>query len=98
MTLTATPQACDLIVTGDLILTLDPKDSYESEWVGWNGPMSMLRTSGDGTPVVGLVGKIVGTETTGTFAAAEIAFPRSIALPPPIAITPSPACSAAAAT
>jgi hypothetical protein len=44
--------------------TLDPKDNYESEWVGWNGSMAMTRTSGDGTPVVGLVGKIVGTETT----------------------------------
>jgi hypothetical protein len=44
--------------------TLDPKDSYESEWVGWNGEMSLSRSSGGGTPVVGLVGKIVGTQTT----------------------------------
>ncbi|MBO0698998.1 MAG: hypothetical protein J2P46_11435, partial [Zavarzinella sp.] len=44
--------------------TLDPKDAYESEWVGWNGSMAMTRTSGGGTPVVGLVGKIAGTETT----------------------------------
>jgi hypothetical protein len=44
--------------------TLDPKDSYESEWVGWNGSMSMARSSGGGTPVVGLVGKIVRGDTT----------------------------------
>lgn len=44
--------------------TLDPKDSYESDWVGWNGEMSLSRSSGGGTPVVGLVGKIVGTQTT----------------------------------
>jgi S1-C subfamily serine protease len=43
---------------------LDPKDSYESAWAGWNGWMPMTRTSGDGTPVVGLVGKMAGTETT----------------------------------
>jgi S1-C subfamily serine protease len=44
--------------------TLDPKDAYESEWVGWNGSMAVTRVGGDGTPVVGIVGKIVRTETT----------------------------------
>jgi hypothetical protein len=44
--------------------TLDPKDTYESEWVGWNGSMPVTRVSGGGAPVVGIVGKIVRTETT----------------------------------
>jgi hypothetical protein len=44
--------------------TLDPRDAYESEWVGWNGSMPVIRVGGDGTPVVGIVGKIVRTETT----------------------------------
>jgi hypothetical protein len=43
---------------------LDPKDSYESDWVGWNGSMPVTRVSGNGTPVRGIVGKIVGKETT----------------------------------
>jgi S1-C subfamily serine protease len=44
--------------------TLDPKDSYESEWVGFNGKSEVTKVAGDGTPVVGIVGKIVGSETT----------------------------------
>jgi hypothetical protein len=44
--------------------TLDPGDSYESEWAGFDGPCPMVRVPGDGTPVVGIVGKIVGPKTT----------------------------------
>ncbi|HEY1192207.1 MAG TPA: hypothetical protein VGE74_31570, partial [Gemmata sp.] len=44
--------------------TLDPKESYDSEWVGFNGRGEVFRVSGDGAPVVGIVGKIVGAETT----------------------------------
>jgi S1-C subfamily serine protease len=44
--------------------TLDPKDSYESEWVGFNGKSEVTKVVGDGTPVVGIVGKIVRTQTT----------------------------------
>jgi hypothetical protein len=44
--------------------TLDPKDSYESEWAGWNGQMEVTRVTGDGAPAVGLVGKIAGRDTT----------------------------------
>ncbi|VTR96086.1 trypsin-like serine protease with c-terminal pdz domain : Trypsin-like serine protease with C-terminal PDZ domain OS=Singulisphaera acidiphila (strain ATCC BAA-1392 / DSM 18658 / VKM B-2454 / MOB10) GN=Sinac_0451 PE=4 SV=1: Trypsin_2 [Gemmata massiliana] len=44
--------------------TLDPKDQYESTWVGFNGKGDVTQVVSDGTPVVGIVGKIVGTETT----------------------------------
>jgi hypothetical protein len=44
--------------------TLDPNDSYESEWAGWNGTMPIMKISGDGKPVVGIVGKIVRGDTT----------------------------------
>jgi hypothetical protein len=44
--------------------TLDPKDRYESEWVGFDGKGEVIRVMSDGPPVVGLVGKIVGKETT----------------------------------
>jgi serine/threonine protein kinase len=43
---------------------LDPGDSYESEWAGFEGPCAVVRVIGDGTPVVGIVGKIVGPKTT----------------------------------
>ncbi|WP_246522955.1 S1C family serine protease [Gemmata palustris] len=44
--------------------TLDPKDRYESEWVGFNGKGDVTQVMSDGAPAVGIVGKIVGTETT----------------------------------
>jgi hypothetical protein len=45
--------------------SLDPKERYESEWVGWFGEdQDMIRTVGGGRPVIGLVGKIVGSQTT----------------------------------
>ncbi|WP_439630603.1 protein kinase domain-containing protein [Gemmata sp.] len=44
--------------------TLDPKDSYEGEWAGFNGEGDVSKVLSDGAPVVGIVGKIVGTETT----------------------------------
>ncbi|QEG25958.1 Serine protease Do-like HtrA [Gemmata obscuriglobus] len=44
--------------------TLDPKDSYDSPWVGFDGRGEVFKVSGDGAPVVGIVGKIVGAETT----------------------------------
>src|SRR6185295_7182373 len=36
--------------------TLDPKDSYESEWAGFNGESKLIRVTSDGAPVVGIVG------------------------------------------
>ncbi|WP_439625363.1 S1C family serine protease [Gemmata sp.] len=44
--------------------TLDPKDSYESDWAGFNGKSDAFKVVTDGPPAVGIVGKIVGSETT----------------------------------
>ena len=44
--------------------SLDPADAYESEWAGWAGAMPVTKVGGDGRPAVGIVGKIVRTETT----------------------------------
>ncbi|HEY1186974.1 MAG TPA: serine protease, partial [Gemmata sp.] len=44
--------------------TLDPKDSYESAWAGFSGKGDVIRVMSDGPPAVGIVGKIVRTETT----------------------------------
>jgi hypothetical protein len=44
---------------------LDPADSYESAWYGWNGPSRAVRAGGDGTPAVGLVGRANAKEMTG---------------------------------
>ena len=45
--------------------TLDPKDSYESEWVGFNGAERVFKVMSDGPPAVGIVGRrSSGTETT----------------------------------
>jgi S1-C subfamily serine protease len=44
---------------------LDPKDSYESEWVGGNGGGGPVKMGGDGTPVIGLLGKTNGKDVTG---------------------------------
>lgn len=44
--------------------TLDPKDSYESDWAGFNGKSDVIKVLTDGPPAVGIVGKIVRTETT----------------------------------
>ena len=44
--------------------TLDSRDCYASEWVGFNGRGDVIRVLSDGAPVVGIVGKIVGPKTT----------------------------------
>jgi hypothetical protein len=44
--------------------SLDASDSYEGEWGGFNGRGTVIRVMGDGVPVVGIVGKIVGPKTT----------------------------------
>ncbi|HEY1191112.1 MAG TPA: hypothetical protein VGE74_25990 [Gemmata sp.] len=44
--------------------TLDPRDSYESPWAGFNGQGEVTRVLSNGPPAVGIVGKIVGTKTT----------------------------------
>ncbi len=44
---------------------LDPTDSYESEWVGWNGPVAAVKATSDGTPVVGLTGRVGDKDITG---------------------------------
>ncbi len=36
---------------------LDPTDKYESEWVGTDEKKKPTRLGGDGTPVIGIVGK-----------------------------------------
>ena len=43
---------------------LDPKDSYESEWVGTDEEKKPTKIGGDGTPVVGIVGKSNANGTT----------------------------------
>jgi S1-C subfamily serine protease len=43
---------------------LDPKDSYESEWVGTKGP-GTVKIGGDGTSVIGLLGKTNAKDVTG---------------------------------
>jgi hypothetical protein len=47
--------------------TLDPKDSYESDWSGFNGKSEVIRVMTDGAPAVGIVGKIVGKKETTAF-------------------------------
>jgi S1-C subfamily serine protease len=37
---------------------LDPKDSYESDWIGWNGTFRVTKVGGDGTPAVGVAVKV----------------------------------------
>ncbi|QJW97206.1 S1C family serine protease [Frigoriglobus tundricola] len=44
---------------------LDPKDSYESEWVGGGGTLTPTKLGGDGTLVVGIVGRANNTNVTG---------------------------------
>jgi S1-C subfamily serine protease len=44
---------------------LDPTDSYESEWVGWNGNKGTTRIESDGTPVVGIAGRGSDREVNG---------------------------------
>jgi S1-C subfamily serine protease len=45
--------------------TLDPTDSYESEWVGYVGRKTPSKLGGDGTPVVGIVGRAGDKEVNG---------------------------------
>jgi S1-C subfamily serine protease len=44
---------------------LDPADAYESEWVGTDEKKTPTKQGGDGTPVVGIVGKSSAKEMTG---------------------------------
>jgi hypothetical protein len=44
---------------------LDPKDSYESDWVGYVGKKTSSKIGGDGTPVVGIVGRGSDREVNG---------------------------------
>ncbi len=44
---------------------LDPKDAYESEWVGTDEKKTPTKLGGDGTPVVGIVGKSNPRDLTG---------------------------------
>ena len=36
---------------------LDPADAYESDWIGGRGGNQPIRLGGDGTLVVGMIGK-----------------------------------------
>jgi hypothetical protein len=44
---------------------LDPKDSYKSDFVGSNQGKPLIKIGGDGTPVIGIVGKSNGKDMTG---------------------------------
>ncbi|MFO0956052.1 MAG: trypsin-like peptidase domain-containing protein [Isosphaeraceae bacterium] len=44
---------------------LDPNDSYESEWIGGPGGGGPEKISGNGRPVIGLIGKTRPDNTTG---------------------------------
>jgi S1-C subfamily serine protease len=44
---------------------LDPKDSYESKYVGSDEKKALTKLGGDGTPVVGIVGKSNDKDLTG---------------------------------
>jgi hypothetical protein len=44
---------------------LDPNDSYESEWVGWNGNKRPRRITGDAKPAVGIAGRGSDRELNG---------------------------------
>jgi hypothetical protein len=44
---------------------LDPKDAYESEWVGGKGGGAPVKLGGDGTLVIGLKGKANDKDATG---------------------------------
>jgi hypothetical protein len=44
---------------------LDPSDAYESQWVGYDGDKQPTRIGGDGTPVVGIVGRGSDREVNG---------------------------------
>ena len=44
---------------------LDPKDSYESEWVGGKGGGAPTKLGGDGALVVGIIGKTNAKDLTG---------------------------------
>ena len=44
---------------------LDPKDSYESKYVGSDEKKPLTKLGGDGTPVVGIVGKANDKDLTG---------------------------------
>jgi hypothetical protein len=43
---------------------LDPNRSYESEWLGGTGGGDKTKLAGSGAPVVGIVGKTAGPEST----------------------------------
>ena len=44
---------------------LDPNDSYESAWIGGMGGGGPVRLGGDGTPVIGVIGKSNNADMTG---------------------------------
>jgi len=44
---------------------LDPTDRYDSEYVGSDEKKPLTRLGGDGTPVVGIVGKTNARDLTG---------------------------------
>ena len=44
---------------------LDPTDAYDSEYVGGPGGGGPTKLGGDGSPVVGIVGKASPTEAGG---------------------------------
>jgi hypothetical protein len=44
---------------------LDPNDAYESAWIGGMGGGPPVRLGGDGTPVIGVIGKSNNNDMTG---------------------------------
>ena len=89
---------------------LDALDAYESEWLGGRGGGGPVRVGGDGTPVVGLIGKARGDTLSGMgLAYREVtetppapvsplaslpASPPVVAEPTPVSPAPSPKAGA----
>jgi hypothetical protein len=44
---------------------LDPSDKYESDWIGGYGGGGPDKLAGDGTPIIGIVGKSNNKDATG---------------------------------
>ena len=70
---------------------LNPKDAYESDWIGGKGSGPQTRLGGDGTAILGIVGKQNSRDFTGLgllLAAAGTAGPAMPATPPAMSVAP----------
>jgi S1-C subfamily serine protease len=62
---------------------LNPKDSYESDWIGGKGGGPQTRLGGDGAPVIGIVGRENSKDCTGLGLLQAPAEPGGPATTPP---------------